>query len=177
MQVAYDDTEGQAETPSSRAEPNETKEMVNSKQDPVDLAKKVQEQMLSFPKRKSLEWKIDFLKWKFEKQNLDDCCKKIVEGAEVALKVEERLVSMEARVKTGEGDEELRLKVELSRRKIERYYCLMQLLSVSNNPGEFAACVGNLNSVNDGESQAENVEIHDDLGFKLTLCKVVNVLV
>ena len=100
--------------------------MVNSNQDPVDVAKKVQELKLRFPKRKSLEWKIDFLKWKFEKENLGDSCKKIVDGAEVVLKLEEKLVNMEAKMKAGEGDEELRLKVELLRRKIERYHFLMQ---------------------------------------------------
>ena len=83
------------------------------------------------------------MKSKFEKKNLDDCCKKIVDGAEVALKVEETLVSMEAKVKTGEGDAELRVKVELVRRKMERYHFLMHLLSVSDDPANFAFCLQN----------------------------------
>ena len=117
--------------------------MANGSQDPIDVAKKVREQMQSFPKRKSLEWRIDFLRWKLEKDKLGDCCKNILEGAEVALKVEEKLERMEAKVKTGEGDEELRLKVEHWRRKIEKYHFLMHLLSVSNDPDASKKCLRN----------------------------------
>ena len=59
--------------------------------------------------------------------------------------MEEKLSCLEAKVKSGEGDERLRLKVELVRRKVERFHFLMHLLSVSKNPGEFAACVRNFN--------------------------------
>ena len=143
MQAADHEEEDQSKSLSTRVELNKAKSMVNSNQDPVDVAKKVQEIKLRFPKRKSLEWKIDFLKWKFEKENLGDRCKKIVDGAEVALKLEEKLVNMEAKMKAGEGDEELRLKAELLRRKIERYHFLMHLLSVSDDPGGFAVCLQN----------------------------------
>merc|ERR1712130_1067021 len=133
----------QAKMPITGDEPYKTKETVNSNRDFVYLAKQVKEFLLRFPKRTSLKWKIDLLKSKFEKKNLDDCCKKIVDGAEVALKVEEKLVSMEAKVKTGEGDAELRVKVELVRRKMERYHFLMHLLSVSDDPTNFAFCLQN----------------------------------
>jgi len=87
---------------------------------------------------------------KFEKQNFGDCCKMIIDGATVVLKVEEKLSEMEAKVKTGEGGERLRLKVENVMRKIERYHILMHLLAVSKNPGEFAACARNFNMVRKG---------------------------
>ena len=128
--------------------------MANNNLDPVHLAKSVADQLVRFPRGKSLEWKINFLRWKFEKQNFGDCCKMIIDGAEVALKVEEKLSNMEAKLKSGEGDEKLRLKVELVRRKVERYHLMMHLFSVSKNPGEFAACVRNHSRENDGESQA-----------------------
>ena len=115
--------------------------MANNNLDPVHLAKEVSVQLGRFPRRKSLEWKINFLKWKFAKQNFGNCCKTIIYGAEVALKVKERLSCLQAKVRSGEGDERLRLKVELVRRKVERYHFLMHLLSVSKNPGEFAAGV------------------------------------
>merc|ERR1712105_397434 len=80
-------------------------------------------------------------------------------------KVKEKLSSMEAKLKNGEGDEKLGLKVELVRKKVDRYYFLMHLLFVSKNPEEFADCSGNLNNnMNDNEvqfgekSEAENVE-------------------
>ena len=130
----------QAKMPITGDEPNKTKETFNSNRDFVDLAKQVQKFMLRFQKRTSLKWKINLLKRKFETKNLDDCCKKIVDGAEVVLKVEEKLVSMEAKVK---GDAELRPKVELVRRKLERYHFLMHLLSVSDDPGNFAYCLQN----------------------------------
>merc|ERR1719342_362273 len=53
----------------------------------------------------------------------------IIDGAEVALKVKEKLSNMEAKLKSGEGDEKLRLKVELVRRKVERYHLMMLLFS------------------------------------------------
>ena len=115
--------------------------MANNNLDPVHLAKEVSVQLGRFPRRKSLEWKINFLKWKFAKQNFGNCCKTIIYGAEVALKVNEKLSCLQAKVRSGEGDERLRLKVELVRRKVERYHFLMHLLSVSKNPGEFAAGV------------------------------------
>ena len=121
--------------------------MANGSQDPIDVAKKVREQMQSFPKQKSLEWRIDFLRWKLEKDKLGDCCKNILEGAEVALKVEEKFERMEAKVKTGEGDEELRLKVEHWRRKIEKYHFLMHLLSVSNDPDASKNVLGTISKL------------------------------
>ena len=83
--------------------------------------------------------------------------------------MEEKLSCLEAKVKSGEGDERLRLKVELVRRKVERFHFLMHLLSVSKNPGEFAACVRNFNrngrklredskGQNNEESPAEKIE-------------------
>ena len=108
--------------------------MANNNLDLVHLAKRVADQLVRFPRGKSLEWKINFLRWKFEKQNFGDCCKMIIDGAEVALKVEEKLSKMEAKLKRGEGDEKLRLKVELVRRKVERYHLMMLLFSVSKNP-------------------------------------------
>ena len=131
--------------------------MSNNNLDPVDLAKRVTDELVRFPSGKGLEWKIDFLKCKFEEQNFGDCCKMILDGAVVALKVEEQLSCMQAKnfikVKNGEEDETLRLKIELVRQKVERYHCLMQLLSLSKNPEEFAACVGN-----DSESQARRLK-------------------
>ena len=77
--------------------------MANNNLDPVHLAKRVSDQLVRFPKGKSLEWKIKRLKWKFEKQNFGECYKMIMDGAEVVLKVEEKLSEMEAKVKTGGG--------------------------------------------------------------------------
>ena len=57
-------------------------------------------------------------------------------------------------MKSGEGDGKLRLKVGLVRRKVERYYRLMHLLSESKNPGGFVDWLSNLNTVNDGKSRA-----------------------
>ena len=121
--------------------------MANNNLDPVHLAKRVSNQLVSFPRGKSLQSKIEFMKWMYENENFGGCCKMIIDGATVVLKVEEKLSEMEARVKNGEGGERLRLKVENVRRKIERYHILMHLLVVSKNPGEFAACVRNFNSV------------------------------
>ena len=117
--------------------------MANNNLDPVQLAKRVSSQLVKWSvgqknKRKSLQWKIDSLEWKFAKQNFGDCCKMIIDGAEVALKVEEELSNMEASVEGGEGDEGLRMKVELVRRKVERYYRLIHLFSTY--PQEFADC-------------------------------------
>ena len=140
---------------------NEPGRMTNNNQDPVRLAKKVTDQLDRFPRGKSLEWKMNFLKCKFEKQNFGNCCKTIIYGAEVALKVEEKLLCMEAQVKSGVADERLRHKVELVRRKMERYHFLMHLLSVSKNPGEFAACVRNFKRNGRKlreESKTENIE-------------------
>ena len=123
--------------------------MANNNLDPVHLAKRVSDQLVRFPGEKSLQWKIDFLKWKFDEENFGDCCKMIINGAEVVLKVEERLSEMAAKVKNGEGGEMLKVKVENVRRKVERYHFLMHLFSVSKNPGEFAVCVNNFNSVID----------------------------
>ena len=120
-----------------------SKSMDNNNLGPAHLAKRVADQLVRFPREKCLEWKIDFLKWKFEMQKLDNCCKMIIDGAAVALKVEEKLTSMEAKVKSGEGDKKLRLKVELTRRKVQRYHSLMQMLSVSKNPEEISAPVRN----------------------------------
>ena len=110
--------------------------MANNNIDPVNLANNNLDQWVIFPRGKGLEWKPDFLK--FKKQNFGDCCKMITEGAEVALKVEEKLSHMEAKVKNGEGDEKLRLKVEVVRMKVERYHCLMHLFSASKSPERFA---------------------------------------
>ena len=89
----------------------------NNNLDPVHLAKRVTAELVRFPRGESLEWKIDFLKRKFEKQNFGDCCnlqcKMIIDGAIVALGVKEKLPRMEAKLKSGEGDEQFRLKVEL----------------------------------------------------------------
>ena len=74
--------------------------MTNNNLDPVHLAKRVTDQLDRFPSGKSREWKINFLKWKFAKQNFGNCCKTIIYGAEVALKVEEKLSCMEAKVKS-----------------------------------------------------------------------------
>ena len=143
--------------------------MANNNLDPARLAKRVADQLTRFPRGKSLQWKIDYLQWKFEKQNFGNCCRTIIFGAEVALKVEEKLLWMEERLKNGERDERLRLKVELVRRKVERFHFLMHLLSVSKNPGEFAACVRTFNrygrklreesgAKDIGQSEAENIE-------------------
>ena len=121
--------------------------MANNNLDPVHLAKRVSDQLVRFPGEKSLQWKIDFLKWKFDEENFGDCCKMIINGAEVVLKVEEKLSGMEAKVKNGEGGEMHKVKVENVRRKVERYHFLMHLLAVSKNPGEFAACARNFNMV------------------------------
>ena len=143
--------------------------MANNNLDPARLAKRVADQLARFPKGKSLQWKIDVLKCNFEKQNFGNCCRTIIFGAEVALKVEEKLSWMEERLKNGERDERLRLKVELVRRKVERFHFLMHLLSVSRNPGEFAACVRTFSrygrklreesgAKDIGQSEAENIE-------------------
>jgi len=124
--------------------------MANNNLDPVHLAKSVSDQMVRFPRGKSLEWKIKQLKWKFEKQNFGDCYKMIIDGATVVLKVEEKLSEMEAKAKIGEGGEKLRLKVDHVKRKVERYHFLMHMLAVSKNPGEFAACAKNFNMVRKG---------------------------
>ena len=119
--------------------------------DPVNQAERVSDRWVRFPRGEGLEWRL-----KFQKQDFGECCKMIKDGAEVALKVEEKLSQMEVKVKNGEGDEKLRLKVELVRKKVERYHCLthlfsvskcperfagyMKLMSVSKNFGEFIAC-------------------------------------
>ena len=46
--------------------------MANNNSDPVHLAKIVADQLVRFPRGKSLEWKINFMRWKFEKQNFGD---------------------------------------------------------------------------------------------------------
>ena len=109
----------------------------NNNIDPVKLDERVSDQhWVQFPRGKGLEWDPAFLK--FRKQNFGDCCKMITEGAEVTLKVEEKLSHMEAKVKNGERDEKLRLKIELVRKKVERYHCLMHLFSASKSPERFA---------------------------------------
>ena len=153
--------------------------MANNNLDPVQLAKRVSGQLVKWSvgqknKRKSLQWKIDSLKWKFAKQNFGDCCKMIMDGAEVALKVEEELSNMEARVEGGEGGERLRLKVKLVRRKVERYYRLIHLFSVSKNPREFADCLGNLNTVNGGKSRAPHqimIQLSEERGRRFVKWK------
>ena len=59
----------------------------------------------------------------------------------VVKRVEERLVCLEARVKTGEGGLVLRQKVEIVKRKLERYYFLRKLLALSKSPSAFVALI------------------------------------
>ena len=96
----------------------------------------------------------------------------IIDGAEVALKVEEELSNMETRVKSGEGGERLRMKVELVRRKVERYYRLIHLFSTY--PQEFADCLGNLNTVNGGKSRAPHqimIQLSEERGRRFVKWK------
>ena len=59
----------------------------------------------------------------------------------VVQRVEKRLAHLEARVKTGEGGKVLRQKVELVKRKLQRYHFLMRLLHLSKSPSEFVAFI------------------------------------
>ena len=59
----------------------------------------------------------------------------------VVQRVEERLSCLEARVKTGKGGQMLRQKVELVKRKLQRYYFLRRLLPLSKCPAEFVAFI------------------------------------
>ena len=60
--------------------------MANNNLDPVHLAKRVSNQLVSFSRGKSLQSKIDFFKWMYENENFGECCKMIIDGAEVVLK-------------------------------------------------------------------------------------------
>ena len=62
-------------------------------------------------------------------------------GAEVSKRVEDRLASMEARLKSGEGGDEMRQKVELVRSKLQRYYFLAQLVRLSKNSSDYDAFI------------------------------------
>lgn len=73
-------------------------------------------------------------------RNLDNF-KRNLNGAEVSKRVEDRLASMEARLKSGEGGDELRKKVELVRSKLQRYYFLAQLLPLSKNSSDYDAFI------------------------------------
>ena len=59
----------------------------------------------------------------------------------VVQRVEKRLLRLEARVKAGDGDQVLRQKVELVKRKLQRYYFLMKLLPLSKRPSDFFAFI------------------------------------
>ena len=59
----------------------------------------------------------------------------------VVQRVEKRLAHLEARVKTGEGGKVLKQKVELVKRKLQRYHFLMRLLHLSKSPSEFVAFI------------------------------------
>ena len=56
-------------------------------------------------------------------------------------RVKKRLLRLEARVKTGDGGQVLRQKVEIVKRKLQRYYFLMQLLPLSKSPSDFVAFI------------------------------------
>ena len=56
-------------------------------------------------------------------------------GEELAKRIEKKLAIMEARVKVavGDGGKELKQRVEMVRRKLQRYYFLAQLLPLSKS--------------------------------------------
>ena len=64
-------------------------------------------------------------------------------GEELAKRIEKKLAIMEARVKVGDGGKELKQRVEMVRRKLQRYYFLAQLLPLSKSPADFAAFLEN----------------------------------
>ena len=64
-------------------------------------------------------------------------------GEELAKRIEKKLAIMEARVEVGDGGKELKQRVEMVRRKLQRYYFLAQLLPLSKSPADFAAFLEN----------------------------------
>ena len=84
-------------------------------------------------------------------------CNSDLDGAEVAKRIERKLASMQARVKVGEGGEELRQRVNLVRSKLQRYYFLAQLLPLSKSPSEFAAFMETFKEQKLNENDCQNV--------------------
>ena len=64
-----------------------------------------------------------------------------LDAEDVVQKVEQSLLRMEARVKSGDGGEGLEQKIKLVKRKLERYYFLRQLLPLSERPSDFVAFI------------------------------------
>ena len=64
-----------------------------------------------------------------------------LDAEDVVQRVEQSLLRMEARVKSGDGGEGLGQKIKLVKRKLERYYFLRQLLPLSKRPSEFVAFI------------------------------------
>ena len=64
-----------------------------------------------------------------------------LDAEDVVQRVEQSLLRMEARVKSGDGGEGLGQKIKLVKRKLERYYFLRQLLPLSERPSEFVAFI------------------------------------
>ena len=64
-----------------------------------------------------------------------------LDAEDVVQRVEQSLLRMEARVKSGDGGEGLGQKIKLVKRKLERYYFLRQLLPLSERPSDFVAFI------------------------------------